>query len=128
MVSRVKFQSELISSLLKQKNEIENQIGNEIDFKLSLQEQQQRSVDPYGFNRTFIALNSRDSDKLNILQKRGITYEETQFNNFVFDKIICNGVLNIDKLELYKRLKTGGVFYVTTLSNKLFEFNLFENK
>jgi protein-L-isoaspartate(D-aspartate) O-methyltransferase len=72
-------------------------------------------------------------DKVKILfQVLGYTnvhlIEETQFNNFVFDKIICNGVLNIDKVELYKRLKTGGVFYVTTLSNKLFEFNLFENK
>ena len=72
-------------------------------------------------------------DKVKILfQVLGYTkvhlIEETQFNNFVFDKIICNGVLNIDKVELYKRLKTGGVFYVTTFSNKLFEFNLFENK
>lgn len=37
------------------------------------------SVDPYGFNRTFIHANN-GGDKLAELQKRGITYEETQFN------------------------------------------------
>jgi hypothetical protein len=38
----------------------------------------QSSVDPYGFNRTFIHAN--EYNKLSELQKRGITYEETQFN------------------------------------------------
>jgi hypothetical protein len=46
----------------------------------SLAEQGQSSVDPYGFNRTFIHANSHADDKLAELQKRGITYEETQFN------------------------------------------------
>jgi hypothetical protein len=77
-------EEDLYQYMIPNQNENENQNesgnGNEIDFKLSLQEQEQSSVDRYGFNRTFIALNSRDSDKLNILQKRGITYEETQFN------------------------------------------------
>jgi len=49
------------------------------EFKQSIQEQGQSSVDPYGFNRTFIHVNSHAADKLAELQKRGITYEETQF-------------------------------------------------
>ena len=52
---------------------------NHEDFRPSIQEQSQTSVDPYGFNRTFIHANSYTADKLNLLQKRGITYEETQF-------------------------------------------------
>jgi hypothetical protein len=52
---------------------------NENDLRLSLQEQESSSIDPYGFNRTFISTNSRQADKLAELQKRGITYEETQF-------------------------------------------------
>ena len=45
------------------------------DFKQSIQEQSQTSVDPYGFNRTFINANNYTrqnavtADKLNILQK-----------------------------------------------------------
>jgi hypothetical protein len=50
------------------------------EFQQSIVEQAQSSVDPYGFNRTFIHVNSHASDKLAELQKRGITYEETQFN------------------------------------------------
>jgi hypothetical protein len=49
------------------------------EFQQSIAEQAQSSVDPYGFNRTFINVNSHASDKLAELQKRGITYEETQF-------------------------------------------------
>jgi hypothetical protein len=50
--------------------------------------------DSYEFNRTFISINSHASDKLAELQKRGITYEETQFIK-VKEQMeeIINGVL-----------------------------------
>ena len=53
---------------------------NNPEMKVSLKEQEQSSVDPYGFNRTFIHADSRHGDKLAEIQKRGITYEETEFN------------------------------------------------
>jgi len=56
-----------------------NQVSNFPDLKLSIQEQSQTSVDPYGFNRTFIHADSHSADKLNLLQKRGITYDEIKF-------------------------------------------------
>ena len=61
--------SELVNSHYEQNNQSQQ----------SFQEQQQSSVDPYGFHRTFIHVNSHSADKLAELQKRGITYEETQF-------------------------------------------------
>jgi len=60
-------------------NKVNHKPNYDIEFKQSIQEQGQSSVDPYGFNRTFINVNSHSSDKLAELQKRGITYEETQF-------------------------------------------------
>jgi len=66
------------------------------DFKLSIQEQSQTSVDPYGFNRTFIHADSYAGDKLNLLQQRGITYEETKFNQTKQEmEMVINRVLNI---------------------------------
>ena len=54
--------------------------ANEQELLQSIAEQEQSSIDPYGFNRTFIVVNSNYADKLSELQKRGITYEETKFN------------------------------------------------
>ena len=48
------------------------------EFKPSVFSQDQSSID-HGFNRTFIHIDSHAADKLAELQKRGITYEETQF-------------------------------------------------
>jgi len=60
--------------------QLENlQLQNNHQLQQTFMEQQQSSIDPYGFNRTFIHANSQTS-KLVELQKRGITYEETQFN------------------------------------------------
>ena len=53
---------------------------NEQELQQSLVEQSQSTIDPYGFNRTFITVNSHYADRLSELQKRGITYEETKFN------------------------------------------------
>lgn len=52
--------------------------GNNLDLQQSYQEQVQSSHDPYGFNRTFISPGS-NNNKLEELQKRGISYQETQF-------------------------------------------------
>lgn len=57
-----------------------NQNQQQQQLQQSLVEQTQSSVDPYGFNRTFIHVNSNYADKLSELQKRGISYEETKFN------------------------------------------------
>jgi hypothetical protein len=83
------------------------------EFKLSIQEQEQSSIDPYGFNRTFITIDSHSSDKLNLLQKRGITYEETQFNKVKLE--MENILQNFPTLETYNILQTALNIYLNIL-------------
>jgi hypothetical protein len=103
--------------------------GHDPEFKLSIQEQGHSSVDPYGFNRTFININSNYSDKLAELQKRGITYEETQFNK-VKEQMenIINRALT-DNFNLDKILQTALNIYLNIIiyyNTNPFGFN--ENK
>jgi len=85
------------------------------DFKQSIQEQSQTSVDPYGFNRTFINANSVTADKLNVLQKRGITYEETQFNQVKeqMEQLINRSLKNQDLFD--KILQTALNIYLNIM-------------
>lgn len=97
------------------------------EFKLSIQEQEQSSVDPYGFNRTFISIDSQSSDKLNLLQKRGITYEETQFNK-VKDEME-NVLQKFPTLETYNILQIALNIYLNIiLYYKDNPFGFAENK
>jgi hypothetical protein len=56
------------------------------------------SVDPYSFNRTFIRVDN-GGDKLAELQKRGITYEETQFNKIREQMETIITKLNVGKMD-----------------------------
>ena len=91
---------DLYQYFMPQTSSTEPVFNNSQEFKLSIQEQGQSSVDPYGFNRTFINVDSRSSDKLAELQKRGITYEETKFNKVKehIESIITN-TLNSNKID-----------------------------
>jgi hypothetical protein len=59
------------------------------------------SVDPYGFNRTFIHADN-GGDKLAELQKRGITYEETQFNKVREQMETIISKLNVGKMDNFQ--------------------------
>lgn len=95
------------------------------DFQTSIMEVSQSSVDPYGFNRTFIHATDHHSNKLAELQKRGITYEESQFNK-VKEKM--ENILR-NKEDSDKILQTALNIYLNILvyysSNP---FNFTENK
>jgi len=82
-----------------------NYSANDQELQQSIIEQQQSTIDPYGFNRTFIVVNSNYSDRLSELQKRGITYEETKFNKIketmelLIDSSLKNNIdANVDKI------------------------------
>jgi protein-L-isoaspartate O-methyltransferase len=56
-------------------------------------------------------------------------FEKVERERFIGGPIFNIGLPALaDMIYSDSIIPTGGVFYVTTLSNKLFEFNLFENK
>jgi len=97
------------------------------EFQQSIQEQSQVSVDPYGFNRTFIGVNYTGgggggnyiANKLSELQKRGITYEETQFTKVkeTMESIILEYLQNKmnNQIEIEKILQTALNIYLNIL-------------
>ena len=87
------------------------------NFQQSIQEQSQTTVDPYGFNRTFIDANNYIGDKLNLLQKRGITYDETQFIKVKesMESIILNFLQGKTDTDPEKVLQTALNIYLNIL-------------
>ena len=92
-----------------------NENYNDQILQQSLQSHESSSVDPYGFNRTFIHVGS-GGDKLAELQKRGITYLETQFNKVKdsMETLINSSLLSIDA-PVDKILQTALNIYMNIL-------------